>query len=104
MIEWTTSQRHAIECTGRDMIVSAGAGSGKTTVLTHRIIEQIEKGASVSDFLVVTFTKASAADLREKLYNALSELSAAHPGEKRYRTQLFLLPSARISTIDSFCL
>lgn len=104
MIEWTTSQRHAIECAGRDMIVSAGAGSGKTTVLTHRIIEQIEKGASVSDFLVVTFTKASAADLREKLYNALSELSAAHPGEKRYRTQLFLLPSARISTIDSFCL
>ena len=104
MIEWTDSQRDAIECNGRDMIVSAGAGSGKTTVLTRRILERIEKGASISDFLVVTFTKTSAADLREKLYEALAGLAAAHPGERRFRNQMFLLPDARISTIDSFYL
>lgn len=104
MIKWTDSQRHAITCRGRDMIVSAGAGSGKTTVLTQRIIEKIEQGASVSDFLVVTFTNASAADLRAKISDALSGLAAAHPDVARYRAQLLLLPTARISTIDSFYL
>ena len=102
--DWTPSQLNAIHAEGKSLLVSAGAGSGKTTVLTQRIIERIQRGDSVMDFLVVTFTKASAADLKEKLYNAISRLAAEHPQERRYRTQLYLLPGASISTIDSFCL
>lgn len=104
MPEWTISQQNAIHAQDLSLLVSAGAGSGKTTVLTQRIIERIQRGDSVMDFLVVTFTKASAADLKEKLYSAISRLAAEHPQEKRYRTQLYLLPGASISTIDSFCL
>lgn len=104
MPDWTTSQINAIHAQGMSLLVSAGAGSGKTTVLTQRIIERIKAGDSVMDFLVVTFTNASAADLKEKLYNAISTLVAEHPRERRYRAQLYLLPSASISTIDSFCI
>lgn len=103
MPAWTPSQEDAIHARGVSLLVSAGAGSGKTTVLTQRIIERIRGGDSVMDFLVVTFTKASAADLKSKLYEAISRLSAEEPQERRYRTQLYLLPSASISTIDSFC-
>ncbi len=103
MPNWTTSQRDAIDSRDLTLLVSAGAGSGKTTVLTRRIIERIERGDSVMDFLIVTFTNASAADLKEKLYQAISRLAAEHPQDRRYRAQLYLLPSARISTIDAFC-
>lgn len=104
MPKWTPSQRNAIDAQNLSLLVSAGAGSGKTTVLTQRIIERIERGDSVMDFLVVTFTNASAADLKEKLYDAINRLAAEHPQERRYRTQLYLLPGAWISTIDSFCI
>lgn len=104
MPNWTPSQANAIAAQNCNLLVSAGAGSGKTTVLTQRIIERIRQGASVSDFLVVTFTKASAADLKSKLYDAITRLAAENPSEGRYRSQLYLLPNARISTIDSFCL
>ena len=112
MPKWTGSQQNAIDATNKNLIVSAGAGSGKTTVLTHRILRRIESGDSVTDFLVVTFTKASASDLRRKLHEKLSalieELSddpLADPTRLRHlRTQLYLLPSAHISTIHSFCL
>ncbi len=103
MPEWTTSQREAIDSRNLTLLVSAGAGSGKTTVLTQRIIERIERGDSVMDFLIVTFTNASAADLKEKLYQAVSRLAAEHPQDRRYRAQLYLLPSARVCTIDAFC-
>ncbi len=104
MPAWTPSQSNAIHAKDLSLLVSAGAGSGKTTVLTQRIIERIRNGDSVTDFLVVTFTKASASDLRGKLYEAIVRLSAQEPGEKRYRTQLYLLPNAHISTIHAYCL
>ena len=66
--KWTASQQQALEIRGTNLLVSAGAGSGKTTVLTHRILERIKNGDSIGDFLVVTFTKASAGDLKRKLY------------------------------------
>ncbi len=104
MPNWTPSQQNAIDSTRKNLIVSAGAGSGKTTVLTHRILKRIAEGDSVTDFLVVTFTKASASDLRRKLYEELSECAKQHPNDKRLRTQMYLLPNAHISTIHSFCL
>ncbi|MBQ1254539.1 MAG: UvrD-helicase domain-containing protein, partial [Clostridia bacterium] len=53
--KWTASQQQALEIRGTNLLVSAGAGSGKTTVLTHRILERIKNGDSIGDFLVVTF-------------------------------------------------
>ena len=103
MPNWTNAQLNAIQTRGRTLLVSAGAGSGKTTVLTNRLLERIAAGESVTDFLVVTFTNASAADLREKLYEALGKLSSEHPENSHYRKQLYLLPEADIGTIDSFC-
>ncbi len=86
------------------MLVSAGAGSGKTTVLTNRLIEKIEKGAELKDFLVATFTNSAAADLKAKLSGRLDALCAADGSNKRYLRQLYALPAADIGTIDSFCL
>ena len=67
MPEYTPSQLKAIETKGKSLVVSAGAGSGKTTVLTERIIRGIIDGGDIDDIVVVTFTKAAAADMKEKL-------------------------------------
>ncbi len=104
MPSWTASQQNAIDSPRKNLIVSAGAGSGKTTVLTQRILKNLLAGEDLTDFLVVTFTKASAFDLREKLHEKLSELITEHPENKHLRKQLYLLPNAQISTIHSFCL
>ena len=102
--KWTASQQQALEIRGTNLLVSAGAGSGKTTVLTHRILERIKNGDSIGDFLVVTFTKASAGDLKRKLYEEITKLSLAEPDNKHYRSQTYELSSAHISTIHSYCL
>ena len=70
--KWTASQQQALELRGTNLLVSAGAGSGKTTVLTHRILERIKNGDSITDFLVVTFTKAAAAGMRERIGQAIA--------------------------------
>jgi len=102
-MNWTESQRKAIEAKGKTLLVSAGAGSGKTTVLTRRLAERILAGDSIEDFLVVTFTRAAASDLKEKLYNAITDAIAAQPRSRHLFNQLFLLPGAQISTIHAFC-
>lgn len=102
-MKWTESQRNAIESKNKTLLVSAGAGSGKTTVLTRRLTERILAGDSVEDFLVVTFTRAAAGDLREKLYNSINDAIAEQPQNRHLFNQLFLLSGARISTIHSFC-
>ena len=66
MPNWTESQRKAIETQNRSLLVSAGAGSGKTTVLTERILRRLIAGGDVSRLLVVTFTKAAASDMRHR--------------------------------------
>ncbi|MBO4278039.1 MAG: UvrD-helicase domain-containing protein [Clostridia bacterium] len=103
-MDLTTSQINAINARCGDMIVSAGAGSGKTTVLTLRLADRILKGASVNDFLVVTFMNAAASDMRSKLYKLLTEESARDPANKHLQNQLYLLGEANICTISSYCL
>ena len=103
MTNWTESQQDAIRTQDKTLLVSAGAGSGKTTVLTQRLLERIVRGENITDFLVVTFTKASAADLRGKLYKELGSLASEHPENAHIRRQLYLLPEASIGTIHSFC-
>ncbi len=102
---WTTSQQAAMDIRGKLLLVSAAAGSGKTSVLTERIIRTLtdrEHPADLSRMLVVTFTRAAAAELKSRIAAALTEALAEHPGDAHLSRQLFLLGSAQISTIDSF--
>ncbi|MCI9031431.1 MAG: UvrD-helicase domain-containing protein [Clostridia bacterium] len=92
-------QLKAIETTGSDILVSASAGSGKTTVMIERILRLVEGGADLKRMLVVTFTKAAAADMRSKLFRALCERSDS-PSCKR---ALKAVACADISTLHSFC-
>lgn len=105
---WTPAQRLAIDARGQDILVSAAAGSGKTAVLTERIIERItapENPLSVDELLVVTYTKAAANELKTRIRGAiLDELSKSGGKNRRLRRQLLLLEQAEISTIHSFCL
>ncbi len=103
-MELTKTQSNAVNARCRDMIVSAGAGSGKTTVLTRRLTERILKGDSVTDFLVVTFMNAAASDMRSKLYDSLIAESARDPGNRHIQRQLYLLGEANICTISAYCL
>lgn len=70
--EPTASQKCAIEETGRAVLVSAAAGSGKTRVLTERLLRRIEHDADIDSFLVITFTKAAAAELRSRILDEIS--------------------------------
>ena len=106
--KWTESQLEAINDRSDTILVFAAAGSGKTAVLTERIIKLITDGAEPIDItrlLVVTFTKAAASEIRERVGDALNKAMREHLNEKaRLRRQKNLLPQAKISTIHSFCL
>ena len=104
---WTPAQRQAIDLRGQDILVSAAAGSGKTAVLTQRIIERITDPVdpvSVDELLVVTFSKAAAGELQVRIRGAILDQMAKEGGNRRLRRQLLLLEKAEISTIHSFCL
>ncbi len=105
--QWTEQQLCAIEASGRDLLVSAGAGSGKTAVLTERIIRRLtneEKPADISRMLIVTFTKAAAGELKERISRAIEEKLAENPKNRHLERQLLALDRAMICTIHSFCL
>lgn len=109
MPQWTSAQLCAMELTGRDVLVSAAAGSGKTATLTERIIRSLtevdEHGqprGDISRMLIVTFTRAAAAELRARISKALSEAIAAQPDNRYLYRQLVSLGSAQICTIDAF--
>ncbi len=99
----TPAQREAVETRGCPILVSAAAGSGKTRVLTERLIARVREGEDITRFLVITFTRAAAAELRGRILAELNALSGAHPGDRRLRRQSALLYRASIGTIDSFC-
>ncbi|MBQ8356350.1 MAG: helicase-exonuclease AddAB subunit AddA [Clostridia bacterium] len=104
---WTAAQSAAMNEQNRTLLVSAAAGSGKTAVLTERIIRSLtdpEHPADISRILVVTFTRAAAGELRHRISSALSSALALDPGNGHLTRQLMLLGGAHISTIDSFYL
>lgn len=104
--QWTKSQRQAIDCKGGSVIVSAAAGSGKTAVLVERVISRLtdpENPVDANRILVVTYTRAAAQELKERLYSKLSQLIKNDPFNKTLLRQQTLLSKANISTIDSFC-
>ena len=104
---WTDAQSAAIETKNKTLLLSAAAGSGKTSTLTERIIRSItdkSSPADISNMLIVTFTRASALDLKTKIFNAINKALAERPGDAHLTRQLVRLGSANISTIDSFYL
>lgn len=106
MARWTTEQQAAIDARGASFLVSAAAGSGKTSVLVERLIRLIadtETKIPVTEMAVVTFTNDAAAEMKSRLARALAERIAAEPENVWLRRQHGLLQSAKISTINSFC-
>ncbi|MDA7026035.1 helicase-exonuclease AddAB subunit AddA [Bacillus sp. CLL-7-23] len=104
---WTDDQWKAIVSSGRDILVAAAAGSGKTAVLVERIIRKIttkDNPIDVDRLLVVTFTNASAAEMKHRIGEALEKELAENPASLHLRRQLSLLNKANISTLHSFCL
>lgn len=105
-MNWTPQQDKAIHSKPCTLLVSAAAGSGKTAVLTQRIVEKIadpQQELTVENIAVVTFTKAAANELKERLSQKLSAAAAQEKKSRRLSAQLAALPTARISTIHSFC-
>ncbi|MCI8770892.1 MAG: helicase-exonuclease AddAB subunit AddA [Lachnospiraceae bacterium] len=104
--KWTPEQKQVIDLRERNILVSAAAGSGKTAVLVERIIAEISEGDSPKDIdklLVVTFTKAAAAEMRARIGKALEVKLLEQPENKHIQRQASLLHTAQITTIDSFC-
>jgi len=102
----TAAQQAAIESRGSTVLVSAGAGSGKTRVLTERLMAYItdpEQPADLDSFLIITFTRAAAGELRGRIMDELAAAHAREPGNKRLRRQSALCQRAQIGTIHSFC-
>ncbi len=106
MPEWTNEQRQAIYASGGSVLVSAAAGSGKTAVLVERVIKLITREENPIDadrLLIVTFTRDAAAEMQQRISDALTKLLEADPYNPRLLRQRRLLYNASISTIDSFC-
>ncbi len=104
--KWTKPQEHSFSVHGGSLLISAAAGSGKTAVLVERIMRLItdaQQPVDVDRLLVVTFTRAAAAEMRQRLSQALSEKMAADPYNTVYQRQQLLLPQASITTVDGFC-
>ncbi len=104
---WTDEQIDAITDKSSDILVSAAAGSGKTAVLTERLIRKITDPVSpvdISRILVVTFTEDAANELKIRIRDAITAAMAEFPSSKHLQRQYLMLPSAKISTIHGFCL
>lgn len=108
-VRWTEEQKKVIDVRNKNVLVSAAAGSGKTAVLVERILSLVcgegedEKPLDVDRLLVVTFTKAAAAEMRERVGMALEKRLEADPENEHLQKQQTLIHSAQITTIDSFC-
>ena len=99
----TEEQQAAVDNRGGGLLVSAAAGSGKTRVLVERLLARMEEGADVDRFLVITYTKAAAAELRGRIVEEISDRLALRPADGHLRRQATLVYKAGISTIHAFC-
>lgn len=105
MPNWTKEQKQAIYEKGSNLLVAAAAGSGKTAVLVERIINKVmNENVDIDKLLVVTFTNAAAAEMRERVLDAIYKKLEDEPENENLQKQITLLNMANICTIDSFCL
>ena len=111
-VEYTEKQKEAIYADGCNILVAAAAGSGKTAVLTERIVQKIinkENPQNIDSLLIVTFTDAATSEMRQRIASKLDEAFDCaeknnDPLAEHISKQITLLNKANISTIDSFCL
>lgn len=107
MPNWTEAQQNAINASGSNILVSAAAGSGKTAVLVERVIKKItdfQNPVDVDKLLIVTFTNAAAAEMKNRILKSLNDIISKNPNDTNAIRQMSLLPNAKICTIDSFCI
>lgn len=103
-IELTKQQKAVVENRGGNLLVAAAAGAGKTQVLVDRIMSMVcEEGKNINQFLIITFTRDAAAQLRAKITSKLSERLAEKPEDAHLQKQMSLVYAAQISTVHSFC-
>ncbi|UQS81498.1 helicase-exonuclease AddAB subunit AddA [Bombilactobacillus folatiphilus] len=102
----TAAQQQALTVTGSDVLVSASAGAGKTTILVDRIVQQLQAGEQIDHLLIVTFTEAAAKEMKQRLAQKIQQAAMTATGEQQQhlRAQLSKLPTASISTLHAFCL
>lgn len=106
-VAWTKEQQQVIDARKQNILVSAAAGSGKTAVLVERIrtmITDTKAPVDIDRLLIVTFTNAAAAEMRERIGAAIEKALEEHPANEHLQRQLTLIHNAQITTIDSFCL
>ena len=102
---WTKEQEQAITARGANLLVAAAAGSGKTAVFVERIVKMVcEEDYEIDKILVMTFTKAAAAEMKERIGNRLLEEGIQNPDNQKLQGQLAYIHRAPISTIHSFCM
>lgn len=105
-VKWTQEQEQVIELQNRNILVSAAAGSGKTAVLVERILHKMlraENPVDIDRLLIVTFTRAAAAEMRERLIGAIEKRLEEEPENEHLQRQQTLIHNAQITTIDGFC-
>ncbi len=102
-VQFTEEQQAVIDARHSNILVSAAAGSGKTAVLVERIIQMISEDIDIDHLLVVTFTKAAASQMKEKITLAIQDKLLTDPDNKHLQRQETLIHNAQITTIDSFC-
>ena len=104
-IRLTPEQQKVVDTRNCNLLVAAAAGSGKTAVLVKRIIKKVtEEGQDIDRLLIVTFTNAAAAEMRERIGAAIEEALLQNPDDAHLQRQMLLLHNAQITTIHSFCL
>lgn len=104
---FTKEQEKAIYTRNKNLLVSAAAGSGKTTVLVERIIQTIlneKNNVNIDNLLVTTFTRNAAMEMKNRIYSVINEKLIENPNNSHLKAQLYLLDKSYITTIDSFCL
>ena len=100
----TKEQQAVVDDRGGALLVSAAAGSGKTRVLVERLLARVTgEGLDIDRFLIITYTKAAAAELRSRIVEELSARLAEAPADRRLRRQSTLVYKANISTVHAFC-
>lgn len=103
-VKRTPEQEAVVKNRGGTLLVSAAAGSGKTRVLVERLLDRIlYEEKNINEFLIITFTRAAAEELRGRIAGELNEAQAAHPDNAHLRRQSALLYETQISTIHAFC-
>ncbi|MDC7289496.1 helicase-exonuclease AddAB subunit AddA [Blautia schinkii] len=105
-VTWTEEQSKVISLRGRNILVSAAAGSGKTAVLVQRILAKItdkEQPVDIDRLLIMTFTRAAAGEMRERISRALEQALYEDPDNEHLQRQMTLIHTAQITTIDGFC-